>query len=315
MYFTQLPDHSRQDFDENLHFSRFKRQNIVFNAVSTQARCDSHIGCLSFKTVLEGEEWYGINGRNIALRPGQFLVLNDDQPYSCRIQPGSRTRILSIFFKREFAGDVFKDATHTETVSLDDPFAIHSGPIEFFQTLLPIDPKLNHTLTALLNHLENHLYHPDATDEFLVFLLRRLIRTHHGQLTLAASVNALKPSTKQEIFRRLCIVKDILHSSYPSPLQLQSLAKTACLSIPQLVRQFHTVYHATPHRYLKMLRLQHAARLLATTDLPILDITWKCGFEDPSAFCRSFKSAYGATPQTYRKQQQNFMQFPDWTHL
>ena len=49
MYFTQLPDHSRPDFDEDLHFSRFKKQNIVFNALSTQAGCDNHIGCLSFK--------------------------------------------------------------------------------------------------------------------------------------------------------------------------------------------------------------------------------------------------------------------------
>src|SRR5689334_20754358 len=106
MYFTQLPDHSRPDFDEARHFSRFKKQNIVFNAVSTQAGCDNHIGCLSFKTVLKGEEWYGIDGRNIAVRPGQFLILNDDQPYSCHINKHTPARIISIFFKKEFASAV-----------------------------------------------------------------------------------------------------------------------------------------------------------------------------------------------------------------
>jgi len=298
MYFTQLPDHSRPDFDENLHFSRFKYQNIVFNAASTQAGCDNHIGCLSFKTVLKGEEWYGIDGRNIAVRPGQFLILNDDQPYSCHIGKNEPARIVSIFFKKEFANAVLKDALATEATSLDGPES-GSRP-EFFQTLYNIDPLLGRQLNTFITHLDTHGYNSDAVDEYLVFFLHHLIRTHRSNLTRVANINALKPGTRSEIYKRLCFARDAIESSYHESLNLESLSKAACLSIPQLVRHFHAAFHETPHRYLIKLRLRHAAQKLTTTTLSVKDITWQCGFEDPSAFCRSFRSAYGATPQTYR---------------
>ena len=300
MYFTQLPDHNRPGFDERLHFSRFSKQNIVFNALGTQAGCDNHIGCLSFKTVLSGEEEYGIDGRHIAVRPGQFLILNDDQPYSCRIQGREPARIVSVFFKKEFAGEVFNDASGDEATSLDNPQNRPTAPIEFFQTLYPIDPVLCHQLDAFIKELDTQSYNSDATDEYLIFFLRHLLQTHRSELTRAARVKALKPSTRKEIFKRLCIAKDLLHTSYHQPLDLETLSSTACLSIPQLVRQFRAAFHTTPHRYLVRLRLDNAARLLTTTALPIRDITWQCGFENPSAFARAFKSAYKTQPENYR---------------
>src|SRR6185437_8626137 len=58
------------------------------------------VGCLSFKTVLSGEECYGIEGRDLVVRRDQFLILNNDQPYSCRIDKGAGTHSVSIFFQK-----------------------------------------------------------------------------------------------------------------------------------------------------------------------------------------------------------------------
>jgi AraC family transcriptional regulator len=301
MYFTQLPDHTVPGFDEQQHFSRFKKQNIIFNARSTTAHCDRHVGCLSFKTVVRGEEEYGIDGRRINVRPGQFLILNDDQPYSCRIQKEETARVFSVFFKKEFAHDVLADTINTEASSLDTPENPGNPPIEFFQTLNPVTPELQLQLAAFITFLETHPYNGDATDEQLIPLLRHLLRTHRADLARTATVNALKPATKREIFKRLCIARDLLHSAYRDPLDLQTLSRTSCLSIPQLIRQFNTVFHTTPHRYLVRLRLQHAAHLLSTTILPIREITGLCGFEDASAFCRAFRSAYNIQPESFRK--------------
>jgi len=85
MYFTSLPDHRNPDFDEPAHFSRFQQQNIIFNAISNKSHCDRHVGCLSIKTVRGGEEHYGVGKRRLTIRPGQLLILNNDQEYSCRI--------------------------------------------------------------------------------------------------------------------------------------------------------------------------------------------------------------------------------------
>ncbi|QNR85803.1 hypothetical protein H9N25_04925 [Pedobacter riviphilus] len=100
MYLTSLPDHSNPDFDQDLHFRRFKMQNVVFNTVSSYSFCDDHVGCLSFKTILKGEEWYGVNNRRLAIRPGQFLILNDEQNYSCKIDSHDKVRGYRFFFRK-----------------------------------------------------------------------------------------------------------------------------------------------------------------------------------------------------------------------
>jgi len=301
MYFTSLPDHTKPGFDEALHFSRFKKHNLIFNAESNASNCDNHVGCLSFKTVLRGEEWYGINRQRLAVRPGQFLILNDDQNYSCRSENGEKLKILSVFFKKEFASSVFRDALHTEVLLLDEPLGNRTQNLEFFQTLNHVTPELQLQLSGLLTALDQQGYEENMMDEYLVFLLHQLIRTHKSESNHIGKVAALKSSTRTEIYKRLCVAKDILHSTYMEHTDLAHISSLACLSVPQLVRQFKAVFHITPHQYLIRIRLKHAADLLKFTDKPIHEITWMTGFENVSAFCRAFKSGYGVQPLNFRK--------------
>ena len=300
MYFTQLPNHTIPGFDEQAHYSRFKKQNIIFNAYSPQSYCPNHVGCLSIKTILTGEEWYGIDNRRVAVRPGQFLILNDDQPYSCQIQQGEGARVLSVFFEKEFAAAVFQDLLLPEEKLLDKPGTETRTP-EFFQTLHPVDQNLSHQLAALTGQLDTHGYDRSRTDEQLMFLLRHLITTHQKETRLKDQVKAIKASTKKELLKRLCIAKDILLSNFQQPLDLGQLSKAACLSTPQLIRQFKTVFQQTPHQYLVAIRLQHAAKKLQTTTTPVNELAYQCGFNDASAFCRAFRSTYGLSPDRYRE--------------
>ena len=301
MYFTSLPDHAKPGFDEQLHFSRFKKHNIVFNALSSYSHCDNHVGCLSFKTVLSGEEWYGINNRRIAVRPGQFLMLNDDQNYSCHIDTGEKVKCLSIFFKKEFASSVFRDTVSDTGILLDDPFNHDKNTLEFFQNLNSIEPALQRQLLNLITTLDTGDYNNTLMDEQLVFLLHHLIQTHKSEAKHAGKVNALKVSTQKEVYKRLCIARDVLHSSYMDNPDLDMLSGVACLSVSQLVMQFKAVFQVTPHQYLNRFRLERAAELLKLTDKPVHEITWLCGFENVSAFCRAFKSMHGVQPVSFRK--------------
>jgi len=138
MYFTSLPDPKQPGFNEELHYRKFKNHNIIFSAKSTHSYCRRHVGCLSIKTVLSGEEWYGINSHKVAVRPGQFLILNDQQSYSCEINSEKPVHTLSVFFKNSFASEVLRDLTCDEEMMLDEPFSMAEKLPEFFQTLNPI---------------------------------------------------------------------------------------------------------------------------------------------------------------------------------
>jgi AraC family transcriptional regulator len=301
MYFTSVPDHRAPGFDEHLHFSKFRKHNIIFKAASNSSHCDRHVGCLSIKTVLKGMEWYGINHQQLAVRPGQFLILNDDQEYSCRVDGSSSTTTLSVFFSNAFASAVWRDALSNEEVSLDNVQDSGDKPPEFFQTLTETNATLQQQLFHLIAALDNHGYNNGLIDEHLVFLLRNVIQVHNKNVHRANQVISVKPGTRIEIYKRLCMAKDFMHSTFSNQLDLSLISSAACLSVPQLVRQFRAVFQTTPHQYLTQIRLAHAAELLRHFDTPIHEITWACGFENSSAFCRAFKTVYGIQPMQFRR--------------
>jgi AraC family transcriptional regulator len=306
MYYTRLPDPNEPGFDEQRHFSQFKKHNVVFNAWSSGSHCDDHVGCLSLKTVLSGEEWYTIDGRRLAVRPGQFLILNDNQRYGCQVQKGEPAKVLSIFFKREFASAVFRDCLRSEEASMDNPACSGNDSLEFFQTLHPVGPRLLQQLRNLTAHLDSLSDYTGLTDEHLLFLLRQLVRSYKSEVNGTGRIDAVKASTRKEIYNRVCFAKDLLHSAYGEKLDLDTISKAACLSVPQLVRQFQYAFRLTPHRYLARVRLHHAADLLRRTDLPVMDISWQCGFDSPSAFGRAFKAQYGIQPAQHRRAGRGF---------
>ena len=196
MYFKGLPDHAKPDFDLQSHFSLFKKSNVIFNALSSYSVCDHHVGCLSFKTVLDGEEWYGIGNRQVAVRPGKFLMMNNNQAYSSRIDTTEDVRSLSIFFKEEFL--------------IDNPSMIKLINPEFIQTLTNINHELQIKLTVLISTLNSNGYINSIVDEHLMFILRDLIVIQLSGTDHINRIKAVKPYTRIEIYKRLCVAKDLI---------------------------------------------------------------------------------------------------------
>jgi AraC family transcriptional regulator len=86
------------------------------------------------------------------------------------------------------------------------------------------------------------------------------------------------------------------------PLVLDDAAAAAAFSKYHFHRIFKAVAGETPSAFLRRLRLEKAAHLLAfMRDTPVTDVAMDCGFATPSAFARDFKARFGVTPMAYRK--------------
>jgi transcriptional regulator GlxA family with amidase domain len=83
-------------------------------------------------------------------------------------------------------------------------------------------------------------------------------------------------------------------------LSLGEMAESVNLSPPYFCYLFKTITGVPPAKYLKTLRMQHAATLLTTTFLSVKEIVSRVGFSDDSHFVRDFKRIYGLTPSEYR---------------
>lgn len=66
-------------------------------------------------------------------------------------------------------------------------------------------------------------------------------------------------------------------------------------------RKTKNVTGYTPNDILRTMRLNHAAKMLSTTDHNISDICRGCGFNNPSYFTRAFRDLYGVTPKEFRE--------------
>lgn len=100
-------------------------------------------------------------------------------------------------------------------------------------------------------------------------------------------------------YSRLAIAARYLHENYAQPLRLPDISRRIGMSVAQIERYFHKVFHLTPRQMLLKVRLDAASSLLAG-DLSITDIATQCGYNDHSAFTRQFKAAVGLTPSQYR---------------
>ncbi len=85
-------------------------------------------------------------------------------------------------------------------------------------------------------------------------------------------------------------------------LSLQDYAKMLNLSLSSFKRHFISVYRTTPGHWLQEQKLNHAHKLLISTDKPITDISFESGFENSTHFSHLFKKRFGLSPLKYRKE-------------
>ena len=79
------------------------------------------------------------------------------------------------------------------------------------------------------------------------------------------------------------------------------LAQRYHISLTSLKGAFKQVYGLPINTYLRRCRVQHAEQLLFTTDLSILEIAQRVGYDSPSRFAAMFKREKGITPRECRR--------------
>lgn len=93
-----------------------------------------------------------------------------------------------------------------------------------------------------------------------------------------------------------------------SDLAISALAEELGVNRSWLSQRFREAFGLPPHKYLKALRMRHALKLLAETDLSVADIGEKAGYADASYFTRCVKSATGQSPSEFRHSHQQFIE-------
>lgn len=94
----------------------------------------------------------------------------------------------------------------------------------------------------------------------------------------------------------------VMEENFAYQLKLEDFAQLCHMSLSSFKKAFKEYYNSTPAAWLKQRKLDLALHRLLNSELPINQLSFECGFEDPSHFIRVFKQKFGKTPLQYKQE-------------
>ena len=140
--------------------------------------------------------------------------------------------------------------------------------------------------------------------------VRRIKRKSEQQILAASKIleacanyillkDMIRPSGKALFDRINTFIRAHLHE----PLSVERLCSEFHISRTNLYNAMHPHAAGGVAAYIRRCRLQAAAELTKSSDLPIDEIAARVGFDDYNYFLRVFKKVYGSSPKKLRLQE------------
>lgn len=279
--------------------ARLGADNVVLHARSTRHSVDEYAGPLSIKTVLAGQVAWIVGGRKLVVDESSFLVLAAGEKYSMDIDEVRPVETCCAFFAPGFVERMALDLTSPLEHALDVPDR-EAPALPYLSTLHSDNER------SLVRHVHTlaprcrGILKPSGFEQDFLLLSDALLQLYGQIRDQAARIPAVRQSTRQELFRRLLIGRDYLHSHASQSVSLDAVARAACLSPFHFHRGFTQAFQQTPHEYITSLRLAQARRMIESGST-VLRACLEVGFSSPSAFSRLYGSRFGELPSTTRK--------------
>lgn len=114
--------------------------------------------------------------------------------------------------------------------------------------------------------------------------------------------SAIRIDRTDESAARVASYAARLKSEFYTAVSLDEAARSVGLGRRRFTELFREITGESWRKQVHRLRMDYAAKLLASTERSVTAIAFECGFEELSHFHHSFKASYRTTPLAYRQQ-------------
>lgn len=221
------------------------------------------------------EVGYGEN--RALLQAGQIYIVPPKTPHAARLQSPTVEYDVLMFDVRRFYNDTeacqsslrsIFDGRARFAMTTDDPAAVAC-----FDRLFSISDEHSLETVGLVYQLLQLLLDGSLTE---------LSRTPRGDATILEALAYIE-------------------KNYAQDLGTESLAERFGYSAAHFCRKFKETTWLSPMNYLRICRLEEAAKQLRQGKGTVSDVALSCGFTDPNYFTRCFKKHFGVPPTKYEK--------------
>jgi AraC family transcriptional regulator len=292
MILTELPDlPPRPETPANAAFrqdflARWGKEHTVVCGQTRLAEYYRVMHPLSIKMAWGGREVYRLRRREVHVREGNYLVLNEGEEYGSLLCSERPVTSLSLFLRRGFADGIVAARRLGVDKGMDQGIDV-VATASFSPHLRAHDSHVTPRMRFIHESIIAGERSQDWLDEQVVLLLDDLMRAEDAAFARTLRLPATKASTRAELSRRLRLAADFIESHYEQPLPLDTLAAVACMSPFHFVRYFAMLHGVTPHAYVVRCRTTAARQMLAAGITHQELIAERCGFGSRSSLYRA----------------------------
>lgn len=224
----------------------------------------------------------------ISVEPGQALLIRKGARLTCeidRLDEGSCEAVMFLM-DEPFIAEVLKKYA----------IAVPQTPVPARNlSRMQISPFFQACVESLLPYfMQRAPRHEMLIRLKMEELLLNLFESGHIQDVLSVFADALL-SRRQ---RYLALTESCIEK----PLTIEQMAASLHQSPTAFKTEFKQLFGQPPAQYLQEKRLEHAHRLILTSDSPMTQIALATGFESQSHFTQVFRRRYNCTPSQLRGQ-------------
>ncbi|MCD7735446.1 MAG: AraC family transcriptional regulator [Lachnospiraceae bacterium] len=255
---------------------------------------------------------YSSNGKYIYLRAGELMISNEQPAHSFEYPSSSYSGIeiyitrkaleykeLPSFFNIDIEQMLYACLSASCTLlpeTYPESQPVNSGMPERYTTVIAENVNLfKNTINDIMTLYEKKILDLNLLRLHTFYLLRMLtagvieFRSGYESALSRSQVNMAKQAER------------LLTSNLMSRETIANIAGGMGISATSLKNYFRAVYGQNISEYLKEKRIDEAKKLLVGTNLSILEIANRVGFESQSKFTAMFHAAIGLTPTAFRQ--------------
>lgn len=247
---------------------------------------------LELAYVLSGKAAHTLNGQEVSVQKGDFLILDYNAVHSYHQIGDEPLAIINCLFEPEFIDRSLKGCRTFSDV-------VNNYMIKYSCTTINISPA-NFIFTDCdqnILHLLEDMLHEYKTKQSGLFEIMRCKLIEIIILTMRKHT-LQQPACADELCERMI---QYAEKNMTEKNILSSLSADLNFSVSYLSRKFKECMGISFSGYIKKLRIEYCCRLLANTDKKIIEIAQAVGYSDMKFFNRIFKEQLGITPREFRK--------------
>lgn len=103
---------------------------------------------------------------------------------------------------------------------------------------------------------------------------------------------------------------DYIEEHLEDEIELERVAQIACCSVFHFQRMFSYIAEVSLSEYIRRRKMTRAAFDLKSSDIKIIDVAIKYGYDSPTAFTRAFKRMHGVSPSEAKFADAHLKAFP-----